>query len=385
MLATAKYIGAGLACSGLIVAGAGIESVFSLLNLSTTRNPQLKGQFFNYAILGFALAEAIGLFALMMGFLFAIFLTLLAIIRLLNLLKILSIIKLGFILFFIIVNIILIKISEEKYSQIKIEYLESTNIPGPLKNAMVMATGAATFYGTYLAHKNDTQESILNKRAAFLEAVAAQTADKEASHSNLKDSNLSKSLGMQENFKECSWKMQKLGDITGQIRVSEEALKKETDSNKKSLLENDLINYHKEQERLRLNINSILQKQEEINNALIKTNLEPNSTEDKIQKSSIIDFDFLLGEFEKLSVIEKMACCFVISGGAIFSCILSIILTIYGDYLLDKFKLEQRYPKLANIIKLRKKLHNYYLKINIFWIVIIGLGNIIFGLMMFYG
>ena len=58
MLAAAKYIGAGLACSGLIGAGAGIGLIFSALIASTARNPQVRGQLFSYAILGFALAEA---------------------------------------------------------------------------------------------------------------------------------------------------------------------------------------------------------------------------------------------------------------------------------------------------------------------------------------
>ena len=69
MLGAAKYIGAGLACSGLIGAGAGIGLIFSSLIASTARNPQIRGQLFTYAILGFALAEATGLFALMVGFL----------------------------------------------------------------------------------------------------------------------------------------------------------------------------------------------------------------------------------------------------------------------------------------------------------------------------
>lgn len=70
MLAAAKYIGAGMACSGLIGAGAGIGLVFAALISSIARNPQLRGQLFSYAILGFALVEATGLFALMMAFLF---------------------------------------------------------------------------------------------------------------------------------------------------------------------------------------------------------------------------------------------------------------------------------------------------------------------------
>ena len=69
MLTAAKYIGAGLACSGLIGAGVGIGSIFSSLIASTARNPQVRGQIFPFAILGFALAEATGLFALMIAFL----------------------------------------------------------------------------------------------------------------------------------------------------------------------------------------------------------------------------------------------------------------------------------------------------------------------------
>jgi len=68
MLAAAKYIGAGLACSGLIGAGAGIGLIFSSLIASTARNPQIRGQLFFFAILGFALAEATGLFSLMIAF-----------------------------------------------------------------------------------------------------------------------------------------------------------------------------------------------------------------------------------------------------------------------------------------------------------------------------
>ena len=69
MLAASKYIGAGLACSGLIGAGAGIGLIFASLIGATARNPQLRNQFMQYAVLGFALCEATGLFALMVGFL----------------------------------------------------------------------------------------------------------------------------------------------------------------------------------------------------------------------------------------------------------------------------------------------------------------------------
>ena len=69
MLAAAKIIGSGLATIGLAGAGAGIGLVFAALINALSRNPALRPLLFSYAILGFALVEATGLFALMMAFL----------------------------------------------------------------------------------------------------------------------------------------------------------------------------------------------------------------------------------------------------------------------------------------------------------------------------
>lgn len=69
MLLSAKVIGAGLSTIGLSGAGVGIGTVFSALISATSRNPSVKADLFTYAILGFALTEATGLFSLMVGFL----------------------------------------------------------------------------------------------------------------------------------------------------------------------------------------------------------------------------------------------------------------------------------------------------------------------------
>ncbi|CAG0891064.1 unnamed protein product [Cyprideis torosa] len=58
----AKFIGAGAATVGVAGSGAGIGSVFGSLIIGYARNPSLKQQLFSYAILGFALSEAMGLF-----------------------------------------------------------------------------------------------------------------------------------------------------------------------------------------------------------------------------------------------------------------------------------------------------------------------------------
>lgn len=65
----AKLIGAGCATMALAGAGVGIGTVFASLINAVARNPSLTKQLFGYAILGFALTEAIALFALMMAFL----------------------------------------------------------------------------------------------------------------------------------------------------------------------------------------------------------------------------------------------------------------------------------------------------------------------------
>jgi F-type H+-transporting ATPase subunit c len=68
MLEGYKLIGAGLATVSLAGSGAGIGVVFAGLMQAVARNPFQEKQLFVYAILGFALSEAVALFGLMMAF-----------------------------------------------------------------------------------------------------------------------------------------------------------------------------------------------------------------------------------------------------------------------------------------------------------------------------
>ena len=69
LLQAAKFVGAGLSTMGLAGAGVGIGMIFASLVLGISRNPSMKDEMFRMAILGFALTEAIALFALMIVFL----------------------------------------------------------------------------------------------------------------------------------------------------------------------------------------------------------------------------------------------------------------------------------------------------------------------------
>jgi len=69
----ARVIGAGVATVGVIGAGIGIGLIFGCFVIAVARNPNLRNMLFGYVLLGFALTEAIALFALMMGFLLLFF------------------------------------------------------------------------------------------------------------------------------------------------------------------------------------------------------------------------------------------------------------------------------------------------------------------------
>lgn len=69
LTSAAKFIGAGLATSGLIGAGAGIGIVFAGFLHAFSRSPFIFDELFRYALLGFALTEAMGLIAIVMAFL----------------------------------------------------------------------------------------------------------------------------------------------------------------------------------------------------------------------------------------------------------------------------------------------------------------------------
>ena len=68
-LDAAKMVGAGLAVIGLGGVGAGIGNIFASLIGSIARNPAARDQVFGLSMLGFALVEAVALYALLISFL----------------------------------------------------------------------------------------------------------------------------------------------------------------------------------------------------------------------------------------------------------------------------------------------------------------------------
>lgn len=65
----AKLIGAGVATVGVAGSGVGIGTVFGAFIVGLSRNPSLEQKRLRFCIRGFALSEAIALFALRRAFL----------------------------------------------------------------------------------------------------------------------------------------------------------------------------------------------------------------------------------------------------------------------------------------------------------------------------
>lgn len=104
-----------------------------------------------------------------------------------------------------------------------------------------------------------------------------------------------------------------------------------------------------------------------------------NST-DIINKSSIIDFESIMSFIDSIDVFHRIALFLLIFKGIIISSTISIIFIFYGDFLLKKYNIEARFPKLAKIIELRRKLQRYYLFLAISWILIVSVTEIIFSI-----
>lgn len=64
-----KFIGAGLACLGMIGAGIGVGNIFSALVQGAARNPSVEPKLFKNAMIGAALAEALGILAFVIAIL----------------------------------------------------------------------------------------------------------------------------------------------------------------------------------------------------------------------------------------------------------------------------------------------------------------------------
>jgi hypothetical protein len=63
---------------------------------------------------------------------------------------------------------------------------------------------------------------------------------------------------------------------------------------------------------------------------------------------------------------------------------ISIVFVFFGEYLIQRYDLDNKYPKLAKFIHLRRKFQKYHLMLNIFFIISVGIMLGIFGLWLYF-
>lgn len=132
---------------------------------------------------------------------------------------------------------------------------------------------------------------------------------------------------------------------------------------------------------LGLSISSALNFSKELSKETVEEKILEKINED-IKSSSMFDFDLsaIWDSFDSLDGISKLVCFVMFSNYVVLSCIFSILINLYGNYLMEKYNLEERYPKIAFFIKYRRKLSKYYIFSNFLFIIITCFTNMGVGI-----
>jgi hypothetical protein len=162
---------------------------------------------------------------------------------------------------------------------------------------------------------------------------------------------------------------EKINELTNQLKIMESIHKKYfdkfEDGNISENSESSLNIYNKYKEQIDDTFNKANTKAKEIADMLDKT--KDNFMDDNPIFNLINDFK------EYLASLSAMEICLVINITScvfILTCIISILFAVLGIYLIDKFSLEQKLPKLSKIIQLRVKFQRYYVIINSVFIIL---------------
>jgi hypothetical protein len=123
---------------------------------------------------------------------------------------------------------------------------------------------------------------------------------------------------------------------------------------KEEINDSNIIDYQK------IYADSVLKNQKNLENIqkVIKDITDESDNLNFISNYSLSDFYKFL---ETLSVEKLGALTVLIFSGVILSGCINIISIYFGEYLVNKYKIDERFPKLAKFIQLRRTLQKYYL------------------------
>lgn len=84
--------------------------------------------------------------------------------------------------------------------------------------------------------------------------------------------------------------------------------------------------------------------------------------------------------FGQMSGEQIAAVSHFLSALVMLFCLMSVMAVVYGDYLINYLKLEEKYPRLARFIQIRRKFQHFYLFIDFSLLIVLLLGQMYINL-----
>ena len=216
-------------------------------------------------------------------------------------------------------------------------------------------------FNTLRGNKTSVLEEQINKQEAKYEELNKK-------YTSLLESNLNKLENEREILEESN-------NLKKDVEVLEQKLKNSVE------IKRDLqAKYSENSEDSSINdkIQEVVAKDEEIHNMYELVNSKFDSFINKINtllsnnnNKSFTSFDSLQIFFEGLNHYQNLAIVHISGSMFILFSLINIISVFYGDKLIKFFDLENRFPKIAKFIQIRRKLQQYYLLMNIGLIIIV--------------
>lgn len=270
-----------------------------------------------------------------------------------------NIISLVYIIFYILIFIFLYIENKIINKHIKNKMKESTlgnnkNIK-KLLELFGIGAGIITYQQYFNERKSKGLKEILNEKDEIIKNLNKANESYTNNISMLENEKiklLEKNTNMQDFIK---IKMENFINVLNNTKDSINEEKNIIENlSKKEINDSNIIEYQK------IYADSILKNQTNLENIqkVINDITDESKNLNFISNYSLSDFYKFL---ETLSIEKLGALTVLIFSGVILSGCINIISIYFGEYLIKKYKIDERFPKLAKFIQLRRTLQKYYL------------------------
>ena len=91
-----------------------------------------------------------------------------------------------------------------------------------------------------------------------------------------------------------------------------------------------------------------------------------------------ISFKDLYQYLDTLTLLQEVSLLHILMFCVLIFTVINILSVLFGNEIIRFLDLEKRFPKLAKIIQLRRKLQRYYLILSISWILVVSFTEVLF-------